>query len=539
MKKHILPAIALGAFALAGAQTENLVLTDTEGNTHYFPVDNIEGVIFEAAPHYTSLSHLLGLGYSESEGNGIFRMQFGTAEPGPDGECAAIGDIQLQLDLVAPKTADLSQPVLPEGYYRIGNGKQPWTYDVQKSILWVRAEEGDEGINPLMLVDGTVDVRCNGDQYDIRIEMLTMGGEVNLRYKGSLPFPQGVSDYEAFTEPLDLNFQGATGRFYGNWFYPFAADLTLQFYLGDVVDGVMKEGYILDLYLNEPKPEDCMNPLQKVADGVYTPELRPRVNDSTYLPFTFEPGEKSEVWGSIYMTKSHVTYTDAQGHRKLGNLTDGTVTVSGGGTHFVFDLLTEEGISVKGVYDAAPDIHNFCDNDEKEPQRPYSSLTEDRTFNVLPTTLAMQFNNGHYITMDTYTQDLFICDPEMTNGDYLDLLLLTETEELNDGVYTIDNVLEPGHGIIGMVNYGGSPVFSWYGDLDDIDEEGYNLTMGPVASGTVSISTCADGTRDFVLDLRDDAGHSITGSFNLVFFDLSDTEEDTQARVRPRRVLRR
>lgn len=521
MKKAIIPAIALAAASFAGAQTvRNLVVTDLDGKTTQFPADQIAAVMFEETVEYRPLNRYLKSAYEESgAGSGQYIIEFGTGEPDASGNPAEIGDMQVALLMRAPRSESLLEPKLPAGYYRTGNNTENFTFDMTRSAVWMRVEEGDEGVSALMILDGTADVRVeeNGN-YDIRLEFSTLAGPLELRYQGELPFPPGVSEFDVFTEPVDVVFTNAQGRFYGNWYYPFAADLTTQFYVGTVVNGIMTDGYILELPIYEPKPEDCMAPSQRIADGTYTVETREKIA-YTYLPYRFTRGEYKDFFGQPYVSGSHLTYLSPTGHRRLGFITGGTMTVSGNGTSFVFDLVTAEGVSVKGTYNGTPYIGNYCDNDEKEPKRPYSTLQENVTLSWDPATVAVSYNDGHSILEDANTIMLMFTDPAQEKGDYISLDLFVDGETVPDGTFTIDSTLAAGHAIPGAIDFAGQMMFSWYGDLGLVDDEGYNTKLGPIASGTVAISTLGDGRRKFVFNLKDDRGNDITGEYTGVLID--------------------
>ena len=526
MKKTIISAIALAAVSVAGAQTvKNLVVTDLDGKTTQFQADQIEAVVFQETPEYTALTHLLRTGYEENgENSGLYVIELGTSEPDENGDPLEIGDMQVALLLKGPESPDLLEPKLPAGYYRVGNSTVDFTFDINRSVVWVRAESGSEGMAPQVIIDGTVDVReePNGN-YDIRMELVTMGGNIDLRYRGQLPFPPGVSEFETFTDPVDLTFTHAQGRFYGNWYYPFAADLSAQFIVGTITGGTLTEGYILDLTLYEPKPEDCMAPGQRIADGTYGVETREDIA-YTYLPYTYNPGKYLDFMGQVYMSGSHLTYLSPTGHRKYGFITGGTMTVSGNGTVFDFDFTTAEGVSVKGKYNGTPTIGNYCDNDEKEPKRPYSTLDGGVELNWDPETVAVSYNGGHSI-IDTANEFMIMfTTPTQDKGDYILLDLFSEGEILADGTYTVDSTLAVNHGIPGTIDFGGNMMFSWYGDLGLVDDEGYNTKLGPIASGTVEVSTVAGGQRKFVFNLKDDKGNDITGEYTGTLIDANEME---------------
>lgn len=526
MKRAIFSVMALAAMSVAGAQTvKNLVVTDLDGKSTMFEADKVDAVLFQEAPEYRDLTTLLRTSYEEtSDGSALYTIEMGTSEPDVNGMPLELQDMQAAILLKAPRSQSLKEPKLPAGYYRIGNGKQEFTFDVNMSAIWVRVAEGPEGATPMMIMDGTIDVRVDEDgEYDIRMELTTFGGPAELRYRGELPFPPGVSDFEEFTEPVDLTFTHGQGRFYGNWYYPFAADLSTQFFVGTIENGVMTDGYMLDLSLYEPIPADCMAAGQRVADGVYTVETREEIA-YTYLPYRFMPGKMVDFLGQMFLTGSNLTYIAPTGHRKQGKITGGTITVSDNGSKFVFDLLTSENVSVKGTYTGTPNIVNYCDNDVKAPERPYSLLTENVTLNFDPSTVCIMYNEGPSIIDDANTVMVMFAVPTMDKGDYVSLDLLMTGNEIPDGTFTFDPTLAAGHGIPGTLDYGRQMMFSWYGDLGIVDSEGYNTKMGPINSGTVTISTESDGQRKFVFNVKDDKGNDITGEYIGTVIDATNLE---------------
>lgn len=523
MKKIILSAIALASVTLAGAQTvRHLVVTDKEGQEHSYVADDVQGVLFET-PEYRDLTHMLRTSYVESGNSGLYTVEFGTSEPDSEGNPLEVGDLQVALLLMAPKTENLNEPVLPAGYYRIGRSNEDWTFDVTKSAIWSRTSEGPDGVTPGMIIDGTVDVRVDDSGiYDIRMEFLTMGGPIDLRYQGALEFGPGYSDFAPFTEPVNVDFTIGQGRFYGNWYNPFAADMQLQFYEGNVSDGTLTDGYILTIEMYEPKPENCMDPVQVVADGTYSVETRDKISYS-YLPYTFIKGGREDFMGSVYVSHTRLEYIAPTGQRKLGFISGGTFTVSDNGTKFVFDFVTDEGVAITGTFNNAPVIVNYCDNNVKEPLRPFSTLTQDLELEWTAETIALIYNETEFkILEDLNNITLMVCEPEMTKGDYIAFTLHNDEPVLTDGTYTVDWTLGNKHMIPGVVDFGGVPMYSWFGDLDTTTPEGIQEVIAPIESGTVTVSTLADGSRKLVFDLKDDKGYKITGEYTGVLIDISD-----------------
>ena len=78
--------------------------------------------------------------------------------------------------------------------------------------------------------------------------------------------------------------------------------------------------------------------------------------------------------------------------------------------------------------------------------------------------------------------------------------------------------------------------YSWYGDLDSTDDEGYQDILAPVNGGTMTVSTLDDGQRKFDFDLVDLNGNKITGSItrNVHYASETDTNEAKVERARMR-----
>lgn len=534
MKKTIITTLALTAIAFgSAAQTsKNVVIIDNEGQKYEYKGEDVDGVIFQDAPVYIDLTHYLGGLYEEKSTVGNYKVEFGTGEADENGLPLNIGDVQVQLVLSGSWSDVVSEPKLPAGYYRIGNGTQMGTFDVNNSAVWVRSEEGPDGVSPLAIVDGTIDVRTTDNvKYDIRMELTTLAGQFDFRYVGDVIISAGMSEFVPFDEDVNIEFQGGQGRFWSNWYYPFASDLGLMFYQGTVENGVFVNGYLLHVTsIYEPKVEDEKNKNQRLADGVYTVEKREDVKN-TFLPFRYDSGKKVNFMGQEMIIGTRLEYYAPDGSRKLGLIKDGTITVSGNGSKFVFDLTTEEGIKVTGSYNHAPLIEYYCDNEEKAPKRPYSTITGDHTLSWKPGTVALSFNDGHSILDDANTLVFMICRPQLDAGQYLQFEVLSNDKVMSDGTYEVNWSVKAPSVLPGVVDFSRLPQFSWYGDLDTTDDEGYQTDLACISSGTITISSAEGDSKHIVFNLVDDAGNKITGEFNGPITDVS-VDEDAMAAIR-------
>lgn len=525
MKTKILPAIALGLFALtASAQNYKVVVTTVDGEKTEYETSDLSSIKFETAPKYNETNYLLGAQYSSKEGMGIYYISFGTSAPDENGDPAEFGDMQLALELTAELSEDHLNAVLPTGYYRIGNGSKKGELNLQNSGLWIRVGEGPDGVTGAPMIDGTVDVRYKDNVYDIKCELTLLSGDfVAISYSGPIKFTAGISESGDFTTDQNVTFTGAQARYYANWFYPLADDATLELYSGEFIDGKQVEGYWMNIPVYMPKAADPKNPAQFVADGVYTVDTREGVLYNTNLPFTYDRGKLTDLFGQLYNTGTYVTYIDRNGSIQRGFIVDGTVTISDNATKIVVDVVTDKGVKITGTYNGNIAIDNR--NDSETAPKIEGTIENDIALDFTrggATPVAVAYSAGNYIKEDVNQYLLYVMDSNQAHGDCLIFELCTDNPEqpsLADGTYTINNDIAPFGGLKGFSDTGGNMMFSWYGDLDSTDAEGYQTVIAPIMGGTVKISTLAGGSRKMEFDLVDEDGHKITGSYEGIYVD--------------------
>lgn len=137
---------------------------------------------------------------------------------------------------------------------------------------------------------------------------------------------------------------------------------------------------------------------------------------------------------------------------------------------------------------------NFNDN-EKAPVID-GTLTSDVVADFVPGTIAMSYPLSDYIVDGLYQYSVMITDQNMSRGDYLALELSSEDPNaLPDGTYAINNDLKPFTGLKGFIDYGGVPMFSWFANLDEVDEDGVQLVQAPIMGGTVTFTTTGANTK--------------------------------------------
>lgn len=523
MKKALMSAIAAGVVLLpAVAQNYKVVVTTTDGEKTEFETKNISDIRFENAPNYAPLEYFIGGSYTSKGELGIYSFTLTSDQPDQWGYPPEVGDAELTLELIGAASESYLNAELPEGTYRPGTGQAAGEFDIQKSALILRLAEGEEGANIYPIIDGTVDVRRNDDNYVIKAELILLqGGTVALVYEGPLKFSPGMTEAEQFSEDQEFTFTGAQGRFFNNWFYPFVTDASLQFYSGEFdANGNQIEGYWLEIPVFMPKLLSVPDGTPTLTDGVYNAEPRDIIQNCTNIPYTYTRGYTLDFWGTLYPAGTYLNLREKSGRLFRGYIAEGTMTVSDNGTNIVFDFVTDYGKKVKATFKGKIDLKDYTDPADKIPD--YSStLTEDVKLDFIKGSEAASFNLGDYIKKGLNQFMVMVAEPEQKKGDYIMLELSAESDELPDGEYTINNALEPFTGIEGAIDYGGALLYSWYGDLDSTDEEGYQSVLAPIMGGTVTVTTVAEGERKLVFDLSDGKGHTITGEYIGVLYDIS------------------
>lgn len=538
MKKNILAICALAAAATVCAQDYQVVVTTTDGERKVFATKEVTDISFTNAPEYQKANTLIEARYSPLTSNAQYDITIGTEEPDNEGQPSAIGGLQLSLSMYAELSEEAQNAMLPEGYYRVGSGSSSGTISASGSAIWIRFGEGSDEVAVGYVVGGTADVRHDGDNYDIRAEIdLLDGSHADVSYYGPIKFSVGASGAGNFDQDQDIAFTVGQGRVWANWFNPFCDDGSLQFFTGSFDNnGSQTEGFYLYVPYYMPKDDAHTSTWSPViTDGTYTVDPREIVSSQTYRPFTVQHGGMLDIFGTTTPTGTYITYLAADGRVSLATIAEGSMTVSDNGTKFVFDFVSDKGIHFTGTFNQKPYVVNYIDNSNK-PEYP-DNLTGDYQLTKFPKdAVIVDYNMGDYIVPGINSHIVMFTDIDQAEGDYLSLDLLSEGEQIKDGVYTIDNSLTEFSGIKGGVSYQGNIIFSWYGDLDSTDEEGYQTILAPIWGGTVTVSTLDNGNRKFDFDLRDMKGNKITGSIDR---DVHYASEETTTSAKVERAHRR
>lgn len=434
------------------------------------------------------------------------------------------GDIQVFIDFYNEQDSDPINPVLPSGTYEPNTDFSAFSYSPSSSYVDIIVDGGELVSSPIM---GTVTVERTGPTYTITVVgtlMLLDDMEFSARYTGTLQFVQGgTSAYEFFDEDFVVTAKDAQMRYWGGWFYPFADDVGIEMFDGTFDEnGSMTRGYYVHLSrVFMPKYEDYNAENVPLADGIYEVYTKEIPSAQYCQPYVIEPGSMEDLFGDKHFVGSYITYVDND-TKKIALINSGTMTVERSGANYVIeaDFVAENGVKVTLSYEGELLVGNFNDNDESMFERPYSTLTEDHVYNMPAEATYYAACLGEYMKPGYDLWFLTIYGANNTYpdgyGDMFTAEFVVERggsrDELPTGTYTISLEVKDHAMFPGIVDFAGSILFTWYGDLTP-DADGYSSETAPITSGTVVIEDAGEGKHRFVFDLVDDADNKITGEW--------------------------
>lgn len=523
----------LSGAALVGAvaQNYNVVVTTKDGNIQTFRTENIHNIIFSEAPDMQELEYLYGAFYRTQEQTGVYRVRMANCPIDQTGEPGIVGGYEIDITMYAPLSEDRLNAQLPVGTYTLGNTVKSMTWDVLKSGLFIRLDEGDDGVTQHMFIDGTVNVTRNDVNYTVECDLSLITGEhIITSYTGPIKFELSTLETDEFTEDINITLDGSQVRYYANWFYPLSDDLLMQCWNGEFTDDgtTQLSGYWVNMPLYITKQPNPESGLKNIPDGVYTTETR-NLQNRLNVPFTYQYGRILDFFGTPMPADAYVTFIDKQGINKRALLTEGTLTVSDNGTKFVFDMETDTpGVHFKATMNGAPNMFNFVDNSNAFPVD--GTLTSNYNLKFNQDQVAFAYKNDDYVVKGLSYFELYVTDPNYVKGDYLQLHLIAEGDVLPDGTYEINNSLVNKSGLCGAISPGGELILSWFADLSSEDAAGNQTVVAPIFGGSITVSTTDSNERKIEVNLKDEKGNTISGTYQGFFTDLNSGDFEKPAR---------
>lgn len=473
-----------------------------------FAVSEIDSVVFSDEPSVqVNLNTCFQTSCSEA-GNGLGYYQIALAS----------GEVTFDEESFSYRTVDdgyvmyfslyglLSDPVnpeLPAGVYVLSGNVAENIWHSQGANALITYTQA-EGMGQKIPESGVLDVVKDNGEYVLTATFRNADGSIfQSVYRGSLIFPGKNVSLE---EPVNTTFIGGQAIYRGP-------------------DDFFSEYGVVSLELWDVEPEELgliRGNLLKcklfidVVDGEFTavPAGSYMVDSWNVGPFYAESGfdNGTDIPTGTYIAQS---FTETP---LLGMINSGTIEVKEDRT-VVVDLVTEEGVSVKGHLDIPFELLDLSGG-QGEPENLYSTLTEDKVLDLSGASTAYFLDYGDYYKNGTRNVVLQILDGTNNKGMLLDLALpiAEEFAPLPDCVCTVDNGRHAEHTFAPGVIESDLAVGSW-GYVELIVQGNQSVVdlsnAGNANSGTVEIKRNGD-LYTIKVDFLDDAEtpHSISGEWS-------------------------
>ncbi len=496
MKKLILAALLFSAANLVSCDKNS-----DDGDTPPTPDPSPKADIELTMDRTTKVLY-----YGDRKTEGVYNYFFGLGdaefiedEQGDD--AAPEGGHIVFFDVFSSQGAEsFETAVLPDGTYTLADTDAQGTMNNYYTRLQVWDNGSQKSVD---FIEGTLTVASGAKGKKLEaIFTLADGKTLSCTYEGELVFGDpdagtGGEDYPTLKEPVNATFTDVIGIYCGDE-YNAGTDLFQIGFATEPLDdeGIMTAaGYsvVLAMYT-----EPC-------GSFIYLPEGTYSVAD-TYAAGTIEPGGLFfDIYGS-YCAK----VDDSGDAEELGLITGGTVTVteSGMGYKFVFDLTTAEGVAVKGTFDGEIDFI-----DQSPTEEPNTTLTSDYVLDLSKADAVSLDYYGDYYGNGLANWVLSIYDMA---GDGIDIELITpatSTTEIPLPEKQYNMSVDNGVGFVMGESSDFGMLGTWYVDLSTADDEGYIYGYAAAIDGWVKLSKQGD-TTDVSFEFVDEAYNLFSGSWS-------------------------
>ena len=460
---------------------------------------------------------------SEGIGNYYFVLSNATCElnerefpmPVTDGDMVV-------LDLYASIGSE-GQTAIPEGEYRLGYQYNPFTFNVDNTMV-IRNTEAK--IQYEAVVGGTVSVtKEENGSTDLRCKLELASGEVTVyHFNGQLAFEDITDTWGSKStlkvDMIDTEFTDTWAVYYGNMFETKTGNFMLYFYTDGFADNMKQPGSMLALCLFSNLAN---NPAKaEIKEGEYQ-----------VVPLANGYGEKFTLMGGELINGNpfgtYAMKVDEDGYSGTGFITGGTVNISKQDQAYTieYDLLTDNKKSIKGTI-----VKELVFEDQSDHSgNAFISNLDDDVHTLLPnvkegTWLWKGTVNG----ADGKKLDLWSIWLQAAQGDAMAFEFATEpglNGQIPDGTYTTDTHqwaerFTPSTAVAGYL-WDGKPRGCWYFHYKEGKSETtgldyyYNMDINAPAieKGTVTVQKQENGQYKFEWNFVDDAPgeHKITGSW--------------------------
>ena len=401
------------------------------------------------------------------------------------------------------------QPILPEGTYTVRTETTAGTANSAYTWARVRTDEGE--IAYRRTTGGQVKVRHTATGYSIEGAFRSSeGADFTVSYTGAIAFTDRTPGPTVLPieNPVNAAFKEATA----SWEY--SGDQSDRFTI-HLLDGRMDndelaEGYrmTIDLFSQKLSEKGAM----QIQPGEY------RIGNDYVSPMTFSEGKLFSLMGIPMYSGTYCQEALPSGGTPLcGFASEGTIEVrrSGDQYEFVVDVMTAEGVPVKGTYPMGE--VTFIDNAPYEPAGDWLSiLREDKTVIFSPDDASecrvwtyedeYEGATGFEILVDNNTTDegfqLFVLAPQGATS-----FAGTYTAALDPDLPAVGEFL-PGYKKFAMLK--GTWGYLLY------DFRVTNYVGAPAKTGTIEITELEEGKIQIQFEVQDDAipAHTVRSTWS-------------------------
>lgn len=456
---------------------------------------------------------LTGFYYGEKYSPGMGDYWFFFTDKGFDEDMAALPDGTFyRVDLYAPLAEGGGAVAIPEGTYTLDTGDDPscaaYTFSRALSLYYTTDADGDmEQI--ATYESGTLTVEAAPDGYRLELRITTSDGvrrravyqgAVGLKNEGGSGGTGGgtAGEFPALESDATARFDRYIATFLGS--HEGLSEVNVQFsdMERDAGGNNIPPGTLLDVHFYTVLDEG-----DRIAEGRYTV--------GKGQAGMFRPGGALDV-GVWAVFGTYVSVLDAQGHKRVGLVTGGTVDVvrDDGQYTVTFDLELPGGYGFTGSYAGPLTVAGVTSGS-------ITTLTED---------YVLDFTQGETVATANYwgdfyktgtgnwtidisrapgsgQDDTFITDVCCAATGFTDGFAGVYTASRNNGASTFMPGYISGQNIMGTMYLGG------------FDANGYVTKMAPALSGRVEIVDNGDGTHTIAFDCYDDAEqpHNFRGTW--------------------------
>ena len=424
------------------------------------------------------------------------------------------GEYVMYFDLWGDVSADHTNPVVPEGIYKLSEHRANYTFNPTLTFATVNKEKvGDRSrIENVLFADGTISVKHTSNGYCVTADVVTTAGvAMQFVYEGEIVLADKSGEGEELDNThinanLDIDLHRVTRELYSsNEEYD---NYILRCFDTDKIanEGMYPSGpghkIQLDLYT------------EKGGDIAGTYKVGTRMD---YKPGVFYPG----VWFGSQALGTFCMQIDKNYKSRFCTIVDGVVKIANNedGTYSIdCDLSDSDGYSVKASWTGTVEERSML----IEPQ---TTLEED--VNMVPLKCSTANYYGDFMGNGTINYGIVLANElEVLNIDFI--AGMGSSSALPIGTYKVSADVEPWTVTPGKIGLSDAEP-SCYIRYEQSGNDYYPKALAPIVGGTMTISSNG-GQYTIKFDFEDDFNlsdsslqpHHIRGSWTGEIPEIND-----------------